>query len=377
MDFSLTEDQAAIADMAERLFADACTDDRLAAFEAAPEGCMHQLWSSCIETGLHSLYIPEAFGGSGLGMTELMLVMQAQGESLAAVPLWRHQLAAALLAEFAPEAHEQTIAAAASGETMLTLALTGMHHATGVGVYGEADGRDYRLSGRAAAVPLAGQADVMLLPIALPEGLRLVVLAGDAAGVSHVPGTMTHGQGVADVVFDDVSLPATHVLAEPALDWLDARRIAAIAAQQLGVSEAQTRRTVEYVNQRQQFDRAIGSFQAVQMGMADARIATETLRTTLWQLCFRLDSGLAAPSESQATAYLACEAGHSVGHRLQHMHGGVGVDITYPIYRYLYWSRALAAELGGSSAILENLGGWLANHETLGWKYDLEEHPAL
>ena len=163
----------------------------------------------------------------------------------------------------------------------------------------------------------------------------------------------------------------------PALDWLEARSQAALAALQLGVSDEHIRRTVAYVSEREQFGRAIGSFQAVQMRMADAHIDLEALRSALWQLCYRLDAGLAAPSEALATAYLACEAGHRIGHSAQHVHGGIGVDLTYPIHRFLYWSRALGLALGGSAACLERLGHWLGDNDKLGWKYDLEEHIAL
>lgn len=378
MDFSLTEDQSAIADMAERMFADYCTDDRLAAFDNAPEGYMHALWQTCKETGLHSLYIPESAGGSGLGITELMLVMQAQGQALAAVPLWRHQLAGAALARFAPDADTETAAAAAEGETLLTLALHELRGATGVGVHASGDdGEGWRLNGYMAAVPLAGESAAALLPVEMPEGIRLAYVQLDVDGIRITPGQMQNGQGVADIAFDGVTVHAGQILPEPAVSWLDERGIAAIAAQQLGVLEAQTRQTVEYINQREQFGRAIASFQAVQMGMANASIACETLRTALWQLCYRLDSDLPSPSEARSTAFLACEAGHAAGHHLQHVHGGVGVDISYPIHRFLYWSRVLGSEMGGSSATLESLGDWLADNETLGWKYDLEEHPAL
>jgi len=145
----------------------------------------------------------------------------------------------------------------------------------------------------------------------------------------------------------------------------------------LGVSAEQIRRTVEYVSERRQFERSIGSFQAVQMSMADAHVALEALRSTLWQLCYRLDAGLPAPTEALATAYLACEAGHLVGHKAQHVHGGIGVDLTYPIHRFLYWSRALSSALGGSAANLERLGDCLSANDKLGWKYDLEENQAL
>ena len=97
----------------------------------------------------------------------------------------------------------------------------------------------------------------------------------------------------------------------------------------------------------------------------------------LWQLVYRLDAGLPSPSEALAVKYLAAECGHLVGHKAQHVHGGIGVDLTYPIHRYLYWSRALGITLGGTAATLERLGDWLANNDKLGWKYDLEEQQAL
>ncbi|MBV0931729.1 acyl-CoA dehydrogenase family protein [Marinobacterium weihaiense] len=120
MDFTLTEDQRAIAEMAQGLFQDFCTDERMREFDQSGATIMQDLWQTCIETGLHSLYIPEAFDGSGLGMTELMLVLEAQGQGLGLVPLWRHQLAAAALATFAGEQHGELLAGAATAETLLT-----------------------------------------------------------------------------------------------------------------------------------------------------------------------------------------------------------------------------------------------------------------
>ena len=84
------------------------------------------------------------------------------------------------------------------------------------------------------------------------------------------------------------------------------------------------------------------------------------------------DAGLPSPSEALAVKYLANECGHLVGHKAQHVHGGIGVDLTYPIHRYLYWSRSLASQHGGiwvslgqapsnakaaTNADLNNLGG--------------------
>ncbi|MHA6195164.1 acyl-CoA dehydrogenase family protein [Pseudomonas wadenswilerensis] len=375
MDFELSEDQRAIEQMADSLFVDHCDDDALRHWDLSGEPLMAALWALCRETGLHALAIPEDHGGSGLGMTELMLVLQAQGRGLGQVPLWRHQLVAAALATFAAGEYASWIEQAASGAKLLSLSLDGVHAARGIELEATPNGADWLLDGRVAALPLAAQSAAALVPVLLHGQPRLCLLDLQSSSVRLTPAVMTHGEAVADVQVEGYRL--SHLLPVTALDWLEPRAIAALAALQLGVSQEQIRRTVAYVSEREQFQRRIGSFQAVQMSMADAHIALETLRSTLWQLCYRLDARLPAPSEALATAWLACEAGHRIGHVAQHVHGGIGVDLTYPIHRFLYWSRALGLALGGSAACLERLGDWLSDNDKLGWKYDLEEHQAL
>lgn len=377
MDFQLSEDQRAIEQMADSLFSDHCQDDYLRQWDASGEPLMAPLWALCKETGLHALAIPEQYDGSGLGMTELMLVLQAQGRSLGQVPLWRHQLAAATLANFGQGDSAQLAAQAASGELLLSLSLEGLQAAHGIALRASACAGGWQVAGRVAALALGGQAQAALLPVLADGQPRLLLLDLADPAVRRVPGVLTHGEAIADVQVEGLRVASDRVLPVAALAWLEPRVIAALAALQLGVSAEHIRRTVDYVGERQQFDRRIGSFQAVQMSMADTHIALEALRSALWQLCYRLDAGLPAPSEAQATAWLACEAGHRIGHVAQHVHGGIGVDLTYPIHRFLYWSRALGIALGGSAACLERLGDWLSDNDKLGWKYDLEEHQAL
>lgn len=377
MDFELNEDQRAIAEMAGSLMSDYCTDERLRDWDLSGQAYMQALWASCVATGLHALAIPEAAGGSGLGMTELMQILDAQGGALAQVPLWRHQLAAATLAHFGGAPLAPWVEQAVAGTGLLTLSLDGLHNVRGVELAASVQGDGWRLDGRVAALALAEQSMAALVLAQVMGQPRLVLLDLAEAGIGYVPGVMTHGEALADLTLDGVVVRQQQVLPAAALDWLAPRAIAALAALQLGVSAEQVHRTVAYVSERQQFDRSIGSFQAVQMSMADTHVHLEVLRSALWQLCYRLDAGLPAPSEALATAYLACEAGHRIGHTAQHVHGGIGVDLTYPIHRFLYWSRALSSALGGSSAILERLGEWLSDNDTLGWKYDLDEHQAL
>jgi alkylation response protein AidB-like acyl-CoA dehydrogenase len=373
MDFHFDQDQQAFADSARALFADYCSDDALRAHDAGGAPFMQALWAQCVATGLHGIVLDESAGGLGQGVTALLAVLEQQGHALALVPLAEHQLAAAAIARHAPALAPRVLPGAASGEALCTLSLDGLTASRGLPVVAARDGAALRLDGLAPAVPLAAQAAVVVLPVALDGEPRLVAIDPNAAGVSRVEGRSQHHLALADLRFDGARLDAAALLEPAAQAWLEPHLVAALAALQLGVSTGQLARTVEYVSQRKQFGRVVGSFQLVAGQMADAQIAVEALRSALAQLAYRLDAGLGALPQALAVKVLAAQAAHLVGHKAQHVHGGMGVDVTYPIHRYLYWSRALAFSLGGAEPALQRLGDWLAADDRLGWKYDLPE----
>lgn len=373
MNFELSEDQRAFADMASGLFADFCSDDQLRAHDASGAPFMQELWQQCVAAGLNTVMVPEEQGGLGLGMTELMAVLEQQGRALAMVPLWEPQLTLAALAKFAPAALPQVLDDALSGEAPVALSLQSLSQSRGPSLQLTSAGKGWTLTGQTSAVPLGAQARQALLAAEAQGPMRLVLVDLTQAGVQRTEGRDQHHQSVADLAFDCVAVAADNVLPVAATGWVEQRAIACLAALQLGVTQEQLRRTVEYVSERQQFGRVIGSFQLVAGQMADGYIAVEALRTSLWQLVYRLDAHLGAAPQAWATRTLANDTGHRAGHMAQHVHGGIGVDITYPIHRFLFWSRALGMALGGTEHHLARLGDWLANNDTLGWKYDAAE----
>lgn len=372
MDFNLNEDQQAFADSARALFADYCSDEQLRAHDSGGEPFMRELWSQCIANGLHGVLIGEAQGGLGMGMTELLAVLQEQGRALALVPLWEHQLAAASVQRFAP-ALADAVAEAAEGRTLLTLSLDALSAARGASLRATPAGATWRIDGVAPAVPLGAQAQEALLPVQVGGALRLVLLDLSLPGITCIEGRTQHHLAVADLRLQGVTVTAEALLDEAALAWVEPRAVACLAALQLGVSTQQLLRTVQYVSERKQFGRVVGSFQLVAGQMADGHIACEALRSALAQLVYRIDAGRGCQAQALAVKVLAADAGHLVGHKAQHVHGGIGVDLSYPIHRFLYWSRALGITLGGSEPALQQLGDWLAGHDTLGWKYDLPD----
>ncbi len=369
MDFQLTEDQRAFADMAQSLFADYCTDDKLREHDSSGQPFMQELWQQCVAAGLHSILVPEAAGGLGLGATELLAVLEQQGRALAQVPLWQQQVAAAALAKFGGDDPRVTTAVQSALQgALIALSLESLVASRGAALQLKGN----QLQGKLTAVPLAAQADLALVAAAAENGaIKLVLVNLQAEGVVRIDGMRQDYCAVADIQFN--ATPVVAVLASRAVEWVSEQAIACLAGLQQGVTQEQLRRTVEYVTERKQFDRPIGTFQLVQGQMADGYILMQVQRSALSQLVWRLDAGLPCAPQAHALRAQSNELSLKIGRVAQHVHGGMGVDVTYHMHRFLFWCRALAVEFGSADQHLEALGQWLADNDKLGWKYDLPE----
>ena len=118
--------------------------------------------------------------------------------------------------------------------------------------------------------------------------------------------------------------------------------------------------TAGYAREREQFGRAIGSFQAVAQRLADAFVDVEAIRLTLWQAAWRAVEGLPCAEEVATAKFWAAEGGHRVAHTAVHVHGGVGIDMDHPVHRYFVAAKRNEFSLGGASAQLGRLGALLA-----------------
>ena len=134
----------------------------------------------------------------------------------------------------------------------------------------------------------------------------------------------------------------------------------ALCAMQVGLTESGLAQTAAYLNGRHQFGRPLSAFQGAMLRAADAAIDIEAMRVTLWQAAWRLDTGRDATQAVAIAKWQAAERGQRVVHATQHLHGGVGADISYPIHRYFLWGKQIELELGGPSRQLVRLGRLLA-----------------
>jgi len=118
--------------------------------------------------------------------------------------------------------------------------------------------------------------------------------------------------------------------------------------------------TAEYAKSRVAFGRPIGSFQAVTQRLADAFVDVEAVRLTMWQAAWLLSAGSPAEAEVATAKFWAAEAGHRVAHTAVHVHGGMGIDVTYPVHRFFVAAKHHEFALGGATAQLRRIGAALA-----------------
>lgn len=130
-----------------------------------------------------------------------------------------------------------------------------------------------------------------------------------------------------------------------------------LCAIQLGVAERALKLAAAYTTQREQFGRPIGSFQAVQQRLADAFIDVEAIRWTTWHAAWLIAHDRPAERAARIAKFWAGEAGARVGASAQQVHGGIGIDTTYPLHRYFLWAKHNELALGSATAQLARLGG--------------------
>ncbi len=366
MDFSISEEQRAIQELAARIFQDHVTAQRLLEVERGPDRVDRILWQRLAEAHALGIPLPEQYGGSGLGLFEFCLVLEEAGRSLAPVPLLPAIVLAGLpIARFGTDAQrDRYLPPLTAGKLFLSAALvegiaTGSETA---GVSARRSGAGWRLNGIRDCVPIGALADHLLLSARIVDGgLAIFLVDARAPGVSCKPQQVTNGQAYARLQLADVGVSDDDRLGTPAesaaiLAWIEQRAVLGTCALQLGVAAQALRQTAEYTSSRKQFGRPIATFQGVALRAADAYIDVECMRSVFWEAAWRLSADLPAGPELAAAAWWACTAGQRVVHTAQHLHGGIGADVEYPIHRYFLWAKQLELTLGGAARQLAQLG---------------------
>ena len=363
MDFTFTEEQETIAKLARDLFERRAAPEHLTELEAGDIRYDDALWKELAGVDLLGAALPESVGGNGGGFVELGVLLAEVGWSVAPVPVYATLVLGAdpIARHGNPEQQQRFLPGVVSGERILTagLAEPGRSDPTVPATTARRDGAGWRLDGAKELVPAAQLADTILIPATTEDGdVGLFLLAADAAGVEVRPAKTTNREPHADVFLDGATVSEKDRLPGGLglIESLHTRALVGLCAIQLGVAERALRMAAAYTTQREQFGRPIGSFQAVQQRLADAFIDVEAMRWTTWHAAWLIAHERPADRAARIAKFWAAEAGARVAASAQHVHGGIGIDTTYPLHRYFLWAKHNELALGSATAQLARLG---------------------
>lgn len=360
MDFTFTPEQDEAAALTAKILEAEATPERQRATEAGGMRFDASLWRTLGEAGLLGLHLPSEYGGAGLGLIELARVLVEVGRSVAPAPLATHGAAGVLLAELGSASQQATwLPGAADGSAMLTVALAEDHAAVPTAPATIASRADdgWVLAGAKTQVRAGTLAQAFVVTASTGSGAgAFLVEPGD--GVLVEEQRVIDGDTTARLTLDGAR--ASRVGDDDAAARLALVATACACAEQFGVIEGALAETAGYARTREQFDRPIGSFQAVSQRLADGYIDALCARLTLWQAVWRLAEGLPAEMEVATAKLWAADAGHRLAHTAVHVHGGVGIDLDGVTHRYFTAAKRFEFAHGGATEQALTLGHALA-----------------
>jgi alkylation response protein AidB-like acyl-CoA dehydrogenase len=362
MDFTINEAAQDLSGLVGTIVDSVCTPEHQRQLDGLNQRFDTDLWRKLIDADILSTAAPEALGGGGFGVLEQTAVLTALGRQLAAVPyLESVVVGAGALAQFGVDELQHNWAIpAVNGDKILAVALDG--ELGEAPVRATRSGDDYTLTGTRTQVGFGPVADAFLVATESDSGTAVFLVAADDPGVA-VTALDTTGKGsVGELDLSGVTLGADRLVGgSEVVEWLTTHLTLGQSAFQLGVLERALELTAEYARTREQFERPIGSFQAVAQRLADGYIDVKGLRLTLTQAAWRLDENLPAGNEVATAAFWAADAGHRVAHTTVHIHGGVGIDTDHPAHRYFLTAKQIEFAVGGATSQLLRIGRELAD----------------
>jgi alkylation response protein AidB-like acyl-CoA dehydrogenase len=359
MNFGFNDEQELLRSTARKFFENECGSDTVRRLMETPEGISPDLWTKIAEQGWLGLVFPEAYDGLGLGLVDLVVLMEEMGRAVVPGPYFSTVLLGGLaVLEAGSEAQKKEwLPKIAAGDKRVALAWmepSAQLGPAGVTLSATEKGGRYTLSGTKLFVHDAHTADALVVaartrPGAGAEGVSLFLLPRDTSGlrVTLLP-TMDQTRKLCEVTCVDVVVGADALLGPAGAGWAPLARVldratVALCAEMCGGAQKVLDMTVEYAKIRQAFGRPIGSYQGVKHRAADMLVDVENAKSITYYAAWALDEGAAeAPlAVSMAKAYVS-DAFRRVAAAGIQLHGGIGFTWEHDLH--LYFKRAKGSE---------------------------------
>lgn len=358
MDLAFSDEQEMLREAVRSLCEGAAESVR--ALEDDPKGYDDNFWLGLAEMGLTGLMLPADVGGSEMGLLDAVVAYEEFGRSLVPSPHFVSSVIAANIINHAgSEAQRSTwLPRVASGKTILSVAWLEPDNGSGpagvrlpVKPLDSPDGKVFTISGTKRHVPFASSAQRLIVPVRTGEALEsidLFLVDPVAEGVTLTLQRTMAGDTQYKVEFDEVAISAGDRIGLPGTGWatfslvlLDA--IVLIAAQAVGAAEATHGLTADYAKERQQFDKPIGSFQAISHYLADSLAAIDGARVLVHRAAWSRDAGRESKALAPMAKLFATSTCRDVTSMAIQIHGGMG--FTVECDAQLYFRRAKSWQL--------------------------------
>jgi alkylation response protein AidB-like acyl-CoA dehydrogenase len=368
MDFSLSEEQQELAGLAARILEDRMTLQHLKARDRSEDWYDLDTWREFAKANLLGIALPESAGGLGMGFLDLCMVLREVGRNVAPLPMIPTLVSAGLpIARFGTDAQAAVLSKVVAGDVLLTAALSEYGaEPEQPSTTATRDGDGWRLEGVKTSVPAGPAAELVLVPARTDEGVGLFLVPTSANGVTSIRQEIMNHEPQFEMRLDGVRVGADALLGSPEqgdeiLAFTLNRTTVATCALVSGVADKALRLTAHYTTERKQFDRQIGTFQAVGQRMADCYIDNQAIELTMLQAATHLDEGRDDPVEVATAKFWAADGGNRIGHAALHIHGGISIDVDFPIHRYFLWLKRYEFSLGSATPELLRIGKVLAD----------------
>jgi alkylation response protein AidB-like acyl-CoA dehydrogenase len=333
MDFNFTDDQQQLRDAVHRWVDKGYDFEKRRAIVRAG-GFDRSVYNQLAELGLTALYVPDEFGGMGMGPVEGMVVMEELGRGIVMEPVSHALISGATLSAYAPaDVKSQWLPKIASGEALVVLAHIEQKARWKLDVcatQAAQSGGGWTVTGAKGVVPAGDKADAYLVPASANGKIAMFIVERGAKGVTTNGYVTQDGSRAAEVKF--ASSPATLVTQDglAALEYAVDVGIAATCAEGVGAIDRTMELTVEYLNTRKQFGVTLATFQALRHRVADMKMQQELARSMSYYASLKLNAP--ADERRRAMARAKYQLGVSmrfVGQQSVQMHGGIGVTDEY------------------------------------------------
>ena len=370
MDFSLTDEQAMLADSIGRYIEDNYDFDARMKIVESDRDFSTDHWRAFAEMGWTALPFAEADGGFDGGAVETMLVMEAFGRGLVVEPYLATVVLAGGVLKRAPAGgrRDELLSGIIDGSMQVAVAFAepqARFDCLHVATVAERDGDDFLLTGRKNLVLNGGNADVLIVPARTSgspgdePGITLFAVAADSDGLETRRYPTVDGLSGADLELNGLRASGTSIVGEPdeggrLLAAAMGEATLAACAEAMGILQAMHDKTVEYSKQRVQFGVPIGSFQALQHRMVDMLMQCEQTRSLLyWAVMLHADGEDGAERAISAVKYQIGSAGRRIGEEAVQLHGGMGVTWELDIAHYFKRLVALQQLFGNADFHLD------------------------